>query len=78
MFTDSDLIEVVSALGDNAYVVTIEEALTKRGITASYGAIYVALDRLLESGRLHCHSEPGGAERGFRNRLMWTTPWKQS
>jgi DNA-binding PadR family transcriptional regulator len=63
----------VAALNDEAYGVSIKEALdreTSRDV--SIGAVYAALDRLLVKGLVSSHEVSGAAVRSGRRRRSFT------
>jgi DNA-binding PadR family transcriptional regulator len=58
-----------AGLGDDAYGVSIKEALDRAASRdVSIGAVYAALDRLEAKALLSSHDTPGSAVRGGRRR----------
>lgn len=58
---EANVLRAIATLGDNAYGVTIRQA-----VGGSIGAVYVALDRLEERGLIRTHHADPTPERGNR------------
>lgn len=60
---EAAILTAIAQLGDDAYGMTIHQI-----VGGSIGAMYVALERLEDRGLVRSWNEPGGEERGFRDK----------
>jgi PadR family transcriptional regulator, regulatory protein PadR len=75
---DRHILAAVHALGAGAYGVPVRQEVERRLKEArrfswglSYGTLYTTLDRLEAAGLVQSQTQPGGPERGGRDKRYW-------
>lgn len=69
---DTEFLESVKSLGGDAYGMRIRQDVSERvGRNVSIGLIYRVGDGLENQGILRSWTEPGGTERGGRDKKFW-------
>jgi DNA-binding PadR family transcriptional regulator len=61
----------VKALGDDAYGVSVQDALGRAGQSTALGAVYATLDRLERKGYVKAALGPATAVRGGRRKRLF-------